>query len=228
MFFAVDIDGVLARDITGYATYLNRYFQLGIEQSVIESLTDYAQFIKLEAVRSFVRGNESRATEFNHVAKEAQYAPLVQQMRVPIDGAVEAVHHIAELYHFRYVTCRYASTLDVTQDWLERHGFPRPRDVSCCAEGIHQKYLVAYQMAEADEPLVFIDDLASALMTSFAALIKYHYQDAKVLRKRCTLLAFGHTSAPEWPFNKPLYPVWPLLNWSQFEDLIGVSKRILA
>jgi uncharacterized HAD superfamily protein len=30
MFFAVDIDGVLACDTIGYATYLNRYFQLGI------------------------------------------------------------------------------------------------------------------------------------------------------------------------------------------------------
>ena len=54
MFFAVDIDGVLARDRIGYATYLNRYFQLGIADSVIECLTDYAQFIKLEEVRSFV------------------------------------------------------------------------------------------------------------------------------------------------------------------------------
>jgi hypothetical protein len=75
MFFAVDIDEVLARDVTGYATYLNRYFQLGVEQSVIEGLSGYAQFIELEAVRSFVRGNESRAAEFNRVAKEAQYAP---------------------------------------------------------------------------------------------------------------------------------------------------------
>lgn len=228
MFFAVDIDGVLARDITGYATYLNRYFQLGIEQSVIESLSGYAQFIELEAVRSFVRGNESRATEFNRVAKEAQYAPLVQQMRVPIDGAVEAVRHIAEQYRLRYVTCRYSSTLEVTQNWLERYGFPTPESVSCCEEGIHQKYLVAYQMANADEPLVFIDDLATALMTSFAALIKYHYQDAKALRKRCALLAFGHSQAPEWPLNKPMYPVWPLPDWSEFDQLIGAGERIFA
>src|SRR5262249_16723831 len=132
MFFAIDIDGVLARDTIGYATYLNRHFQLSVEQSVIDGLTGYAQFIELEAVRSFVRGNEDRATEFNRVAKEAQYVPLVQQMKVPIDGAVEAVHYIAEQYPFKYITCRHTSTLDVTQNWLERYGFPCPENVSCC------------------------------------------------------------------------------------------------
>ena len=61
-----------------------------------------------------------------------------------------------------------------------------------------------------------------------ATLIKYHYQDAKVLRRRCALLAFGPTYAPEWPFHKPLYPVWPLPDWSQFENLIGAGERMLA
>lgn len=45
MFFAVDIDGVPARDTIGYATYLNCYFQLGIADAVIEDLADYARFI---------------------------------------------------------------------------------------------------------------------------------------------------------------------------------------
>lgn len=226
MFFAVDIDGVLARDTTGYATYMNRYFHLGIEQSLIDSLTSYAQFIELEAVRSFVRGNESRATEFNSVAKDAQYAPLVQQMRVPINGAVEAVQHIAQFYSFRYVTCRKLSTLPVTQEWLDRYGFPTPENVSCYEQGIHQKYLEAYHFAAADEPLIFIDDLARVFMMSFAALIKHHYQEAKAIRRRCTLLAFDHAEAPQWPFNKPMYPVWPLLDWGQFRNLVGVGEPL--
>ncbi len=183
MFFAVDIDGVLARDTIGYATSLNRYFQLGIADSVIEGLADYAQFITLEEVRSFVRGNEALAAEFNRVAKEAQYTELVQQLRVPVDGARVAMQEIAARYPFRY------------------------------AEG---------------EPLIFIDDLAETLMKSFAALIKYHYQDAKAIRKRCGLLAFGHSEAPVWPFSKPMYSVWPLPNWGEFGSLIGVGESILV
>lgn len=226
MFFAVDIDGVLARDTIGYATYLNRYFRLGIADSVIKGLADYSQFIMLEEVRSFVRGNETLAAEFNRVAKEAQYAELVQQLRVPVDGALTAMQEIAGRYPFRYVTCRYESTMPVTQAWLACHGFPDPNNVSCCEKGIHQKYLVAYHSAEAHEPLIFIDDLAEALMKSFAALIKYHYQDAKAIRKRCSLLAFGHSKAPDWPFPTPMYDVWPLPNWGKFGSLIGVGERI--
>jgi len=228
MFFAVDIDGVLARDTIGYATYLNRYFQLGIADSVVEGLTDYTQFIALEEVRSFVRGNEALAAEFNRVAKEAQYAELVQQLRVPVDGALAAMQEIAGRYPFRYVTCRYEATLHVTQAWLARYGFPDPENVSCCEKGIHQKYLVAYQKASESEPLIFIDDLAETFMKSFATLIKYHYQDAKAIWKRCGLLAFGHSEAPAWPFSKPMYSVWPLPNWGAFDSLIGIGERILA
>ncbi len=228
MFFAVDIDGVLARDTIGYATSLNRYFQLGIADSVIEGLADYAQFITLEEVRSFVRGNEALAAEFNRVAKEAQYTELVQQLRVPVDGARVAMQEIAARYPFRYVTCRYEATMQVTQAWLARYGFPDPENVSCCEQGIHQKYLVAYRSAAEGEPLIFIDDLAETLMKSFAALIKYHYQDAKAIRKRCGLLAFGHSEAPVWPFSKPMYSVWPLPNWGEFGSLIGVGESILV
>ncbi len=228
MFLAVDIDGVLARDRNGYATYLNRYFQLGIADSVIEGLDDYAHFIQLEEVRSFVRGNEALAAEFNRVAKEAQYAELVQKLRVPIDGALAAMQEIARRYPFRYVTCRNAATMQTTQEWLARYGFPEPENVSCCEEGIHQKYLVAYRFADMSEPLVFIDDLAEPFMKSFATLIKYHYQDAKAIWKRCGLLAFGHSEAPTWPFSKPMYSVWPLPNWAAFESLIGTGERLLA
>ena len=83
-------------------------------------------------------------------------------------------------------------------------------------------------MAADEEPLVFIDDLASALMTSFAALVKYHYQEAKAIRKRCGLLAFGHTEAPAWPFGKPMYPVWPFPDWSALDQLIGIGERLIA
>jgi len=219
MFFAVDIDGVLARDRVGYATYLNRYFQLGIADAVIEGLADYAQFIQLEEVRSFVRGNEALAAEFNRVAKEAQYAEQVQQLRVPVDGAVAAMQEIARSYPFRYVTCRYEATMQVTREWLACYGFPNPEDVSCCEEGMHQKYLVAHHFASTDDPLIFIDDLAEMFMKSFATLIKYHYQDAKAIWKRCGLLAFGHSEAPAWPFSKPMYSVWPLPNWGAFDSL---------
>lgn len=226
MFFAIDIDGVLARDTIGYATYLNRYFQLGIADSVIESLADYAQFIALKEVRSFVRGNEALATEFNRVAKEAQYEALVQQLRVPVDGALAGMRDIAERYPFRYVTCRSEATMHVTQEWLARYDFPEPKNVSYCEEGMYQKYLVAYRSAAANEPLIFIDDLAEALMKSFVALIKSHYHDAKAIRKRCGLLAFGHSEAPAWPFRTPIYAVWPLPNWGEFGSLIGAEERL--
>lgn len=216
---------VLARDTIGHATYLNRYFQLRIADAVIEGLADYTQFIALEQMRTFVQRNKALATEFNRVAKEAKYTELVQHLRVPVASALTAMQEIAKRYPFRYVTCRYEATMQITRTWLARYGFPDSENVSCCEKGMYQKYLVAHQRTCEDKPLVFINDLAETFMKSFAPLVKYHYQETKAIRKCCGLLAFGHSQAPAWPFRQSMYAVSPLLNWAAFERLIGAGKR---
>jgi len=58
MFFAIDIDGVLAQDTNGYARYLNSYFSLGLANEVIDQIGSYLEFTQLPVVKKYAAQSE--------------------------------------------------------------------------------------------------------------------------------------------------------------------------
>jgi len=227
MFFAVDIDGVLARDTNGYARYLNNYFSLGITDEKIGQLQNYQEFTKLLEVKAYIRQSEETCAQFNTVAREAQYLSEIQHAKIPMPGSREAMEVIAKHYPFYYVTCRKSVTSATTHAWLTRNGFPSPDRVHYCERGIYEKYVIAHRLAEPGESILLIDDLALKLMKSFATVIKLDRTLASDLIRRVGLLAFGHADAPVWPFPRRPFHVEPLPDWEHFYELIG-TKRLSA
>lgn len=225
MFFAIDIDGVLAQDTNGYARYLNSYFSLGLANEVIDQIGSYLEFTQLPVVKKYAAQSEDACKRINEVAKQAQYLAEIQEQKVPVPGSLSSMQEIAKRYPFCYVTARKSETIEITQQWLARYGFPDPSHVFCCDQGIYQKYLYAHQLAES-EPIVMIDDLALRMMKAFATVIKYQYAIAKAIRPKLALYAFGHEQSPVWPFKVAPFPVWPLPNWQQFDTLIGVEQTL--
>ncbi len=224
MFFTIDIDVVLARDMNGYARYLNTYFSLGIAEEVINQMGNYLEFTQLPQVKQYAAQSDDACKQINEVAKQAQYSAEVQAQKVPVPGALSSIQELSERYPFCYVTARKSETIKVTQQWLASYGFPNPSQVYCCDQGIYQKYLYAYELAGSD-PIIMIDDLALRVMKSFATVVKYHYAIAKALRPKLALYAFGHETSPAWPFKVEPFPVWPLPNWQHFDTLIGTERQ---
>jgi hypothetical protein len=152
----------------------------------------------------------------------AQHDAEIQRASHPLPGAVEGVTALSTYGRIIYVTCRYATSRELSQEWLAQYSFPNPEQVFTC-ERFHHKFVEAQKNALTDEPIVLIDDHAEDIVKTFRKLVKEYYQVAKSVYGRFGLVAFGTDKTPTAP-NQLRIPMLALPSWEkeEIQQLIGI------
>lgn len=221
MLYAVDVDGTIAIGGNWYARWLASAAKINIPEADLASIQYGVEFWDLPQVQALT--HEQRAALRKHAHEHHKDADH-HINAVPIPGAVEALHMLAQSGGVIYTTCRKRSHRKLTSEWLERYGFPSPEQVHCCPR-YHVKFLEAQHVAEPKEPIVLIDDLAREMVLSFRALAIHDRSKVLGLIKRITIVAIGCEEPPTFPFKVP-FPVLALPSW-RLEDLenLGVEPE---
>ena len=224
MLFAIDIDGTIAGTDHGreYAQYLNRVLGIGMSEERVTAFSSYREFALSDEVQAFGAISEENQDRYMAALELAQHDEEVQRASLPLPGAVEGVTALSTYGRVIYVTCRYASSRELSQEWLARYGFPNPEQVFTC-ERFHHKYVEAHKNAFTDEPIVLIDDHAEDIVKTFRKLVKEYYQIAKSVYGRFGLVAFGTDKAPTVA-NQLRIPVLALPSWEkeEIQQFIGI------
>lgn len=209
MLFAVDIDNTIARDIKNAA--LRAYLLRALDMPSDE-----------QSLRDWMRVPENKA-RFEQARADSEKIPEVMSALLPIPGALDGVRQLAALGTVMYVTCRVPALHDLTLDWLTTHGFPTPENMRLCAL-YSEKYLHAYQMASAGEPIILIDDSAEKVVRAFQTIARNDPATAMNLIPRLSVVAFNPREAT-WRMQPPAFPVLILKSWDQehLEKLLRVA-----
>jgi uncharacterized HAD superfamily protein len=224
MLFAIDIDGTIAGTDHGreYVQYLNRVLGMGMSEEKIAAFASYREFALSAEVQAFGALSQENQDRYMAALEDAQYDAGVQRASLPLPHAVEGIMALSTYGRIIYVTCRYESSRDLSQEWLAQYGFPNPEQVFTC-ERFHHKYVEAQKHAFADEPIILIDDHAEDVLKTFRRLVKEYYHIAKSVYGRFGLVAFGTDKAPAVP-NQLRIPMLALPSWGkeEIQQLIGV------
>ena len=190
MLFAVDIDGTIAkgdRTFVPNAQFLNQVAGLGLPDTFFADDVDqdaYATAVTASGVPKEIR---------EYARGFTQHDPILQKRCIPISGAVEAMHQLAALGKLIYVTIRLPYSETLTCDWLARFGFPNSQECYSCSH-YYYKIRRAYEEADADEPIVLIDDLASRIAWTIALAERAEPDIVRSLWHRLSLVPFGTRS----------------------------------
>ena len=224
MLFAIDIDGTIAGTDHGreYAHYLNRILGIGMSEERVTAFSSYREFALSAEVQAFGAVSQENQDRYMEALELAQHDTEVQRASLPLPSAVEGVTALSTYGRVIYVTCRYASSRELSQEWLAQYGFPNPEQVFTC-ERFHHKYVKAQKNAATDEPIVLIDDHAEDIVKTFRKLVKEYYQVAKSVYGRLGLVAFGTDKAPTAP-NQLRIPMLALPSWEkdEIQQFIGI------
>ena len=224
MLFAIDIDGTIAGTDHGreYAHYLNRVLGIGLSAEKVAAFASYREFALSAEIQAFGAVSQENQDRYMEALELAQHDAEVQRASLPLPGAVEGVKALSTYGRVIYVTCRYASSRELSQEWLGRYGFPSPERVFTC-ERFHHKYVEAQKNAAADEPIVLIDDHAEDIVKTFRRLVKEYYQVAKSVYGRFGLVAFGSGKPPTVPHQLRI-PMLALPSWEkeEIQQLMGI------
>src|SRR5215472_12851343 len=154
MLFAIDIDGTIAGTDHGreYAQYLNRVLDIGMSEAKVAAFSSYREFAFSAEVQAFGAVSQENQDRYMEALELAQHDVEVQRASLPLPSAVEGVTALSTYGRVIYVTCRYASSRELSQQWLARYGFPNPEQVFTC-ERFHHKFVEAQRNAFIDEPI---------------------------------------------------------------------------
>lgn len=187
MLFAVDIDGTVAKGdgkLAPYAQFLNQVVGFGLPDTFFTDDMDqdtYEAAVKASGVTKELL-EQARALK--------QYDPILQTRSVPIEGAVSAMHQLANIGKLIYVTVRMSFSEALTRSWLDRWEFPSSQECYCCAN-LYYKIRRAYEEANENEPIILIDDLASRLASTMVLVQRVEPDMARSLWHRLALVPFG-------------------------------------
>src|SRR5258708_38513588 len=121
MVIAMDIDGTIAAGGQWFARLLARTFDLPIPEEVLADMQYSAQFWARPEVQAL---SPEQRLAMREVAHTHQHDPEAQRNAVPVSGAVQALHTLAQCNTIIYTTCRRAESREVTQEWLGRYELP--------------------------------------------------------------------------------------------------------
>lgn len=164
-------------------------------------------------VESWLAESDANQARYKEVERASQDDPELQAAKVPIMGAVEAMQQLARVGRLIYISLRNPATLDVTRDWLARHGFPSAEHTFCCGEFCHLKYMRAYEYAAPDERIILIDDYAREMMRCFRKLGQVELSIARSLLPRLSFVAYGAVPVDPIPEKLERFPVARILTW---------------
>lgn len=188
MLFAVDIDGTIAKGdgkLPPYAQFLNQTVGFGLPESFFTD--DMNQDVYSAAIKA-----SGVTKEMLEQARELkQFDPALQERALPLPGAVEAMHQLADEGKLIYVTVRLPFSEGLTRRWLASHGFPNSSNCYSCAN-LYYKIRQAYEEADSEEPILLIDDLASRVAWTMALAERAEPDVARSLWHRLFLVPFGN------------------------------------
>lgn len=185
----VDIDRTLFCDTNQAAAMIARRCGIKLTKQEIALITCLGDFQAHPKVRQYVQQSKEHLRYIKRVNGEVlESRELIEQMP-PIPGAVEAMQQLARECRIVYVTCRTPDLMPLTTQRLREYGFPSPDAVYSCAF-YHHKYLHAFEVADADEGIVIIDDMAQEVVESFPDLIKEYRHVAESIVSRLAVVQF--------------------------------------
>src|SRR5436190_15474861 len=187
MLFAIDIDGTIAKGdakLAPYAQFLNQMVGFGLPDSF------FADDMDQDAYSAAVKASGVTKEILEQARELKQFDPTSQERSVPIPGAVEAMHQLADRGKLIYITVRMPFSEALTRSWLARTGFPNSQECHCCAN-LYYKIRRAYEVANEHEPIVLIDDLASRVAWTMALAKRAEPDIARSLWHRLFLVPFG-------------------------------------
>ncbi len=198
MLFAVDIDGTIAKGdgkLAPYAQFLNQMAGFGLPDSFFTDDMDK------DAYSAAVKDSGVTKEILEQARELKQFDPALQERSVPIPGAVEAMHQLANVGKLIYTTVRMSFSETLTRSWLARSGFPNSAECYCCSN-LYYKIRRAYEEANDDEPIVLIDDLAYRVAWTMALAQRAEPDMARSLWRRLSLVPFG--TRPDIPLARHL------------------------
>ena len=155
---------------------------------------EYSQQYTLKGsseVQAWLAQSEQHQKRYAEVLYASQFDPDIQKAKVPIAGAIEAMHQIALLGKIIYVTLRKPYSEQLTREWLAWYGFPSPDQAYCC-QHFEFKYLEAYHHLQECESLTMVDDNIRGLIGRFPTLAREHTDVAHSLLRRISFVLIGN------------------------------------
>lgn len=198
MLFAVDIDGTIARgdgQLSPYAQFLNQTAGFGLPD------TFFADDMDKDAYAAAVKASGVTKEILEQARELKQFDTTLQERCLPIPGAVEAMHQLANMGKLIYITVRMSFSETSTRSWLARIGFPNSTKCFCCSN-LYYKIRRAYEEADTYEPIVLIDDLASRVAWTMALCQRAEPDVARSLWHRLAFVPFG--TRPDVPLARHL------------------------
>jgi hypothetical protein len=200
-------------------SYMNRELGLGISASrlaelrccsqvpnaELQTLMTYSQEVRAEyeaysqqytfkgstEVQAWLAQSELHKKRYDEVLYASQFDPDIQKVKVPMPGAIQAMHRLALLGKIIYLTLRKPYSEQLTREWLASYGFPSPDQAYCC-EHFEFKYLKAHHHLQEGEPLTMIDDNIRSLIGRFPTLARIHTDVAHSLLRRISFVLIGN------------------------------------
>jgi hypothetical protein len=142
-------------------------------------------------VQAWLAQSEQHKKRYEEVLYASQFDPDIQKAKVPMPGAIQAMHQLALLGKIIYVTLRKPYSEQLTREWLEWYGFPSPDQTYCC-EHFEFKYLQAHHHLQEDEVLTMVDDNIRGLIGRFPTLARTHADVARSLLRRISFVLIGN------------------------------------
>ena len=126
MLFAIDIDGTIAGTVSRAPVCrlaVIAILGIGLSAEKVAAFASYREFALSAEITSLWEPQENQDRDMQ-VLELAQHDAEVQRASLPLPCAVEGVKASSTYGRVIYVTCRYASSRELSQEWLGRKGFP--------------------------------------------------------------------------------------------------------
>lgn len=216
MVFAIDLTTIATTENSGgYARFLNREFELGIEEADLARADTFRDFASLPQARRFFERAKCEPALSQQIEEIIDGVdplhPIMLQALLPRAGAVAGVRSLADDQPIIYVTRRPHSCAQITQAWLQQHGFPACDSIYYC-QNEAEKWLHALHEATENEAMVLIDCQVAGLIAGYRQFCQSLPDQARRLQGRSALFAFGWTQFP--PSVSPPFPLYPCPDWS--------------
>lgn len=163
-------------------------------QEVRSEYEEYSKQYTLKGsteVQAWLAQSEQHKKRFEEALYASQFDPDIQKVKVPMPGAIQAMHKLALLGKIIYLTLRKPYSEQLTREWLALYDFPSPDQAYCC-EHFEFKYLKAHNYLQEGEPLIMIDDNIRSLIGRFPTLARIHTDVAHSLLRRISFVLIGN------------------------------------
>lgn len=133
----VDIDNTIAGGFP-FGRFYNTYWSLGLDSGLLDTLGDDV-FFSLPCVAPYLSDEE----ELRWARYYASIDVASIGRRTPIHGSQAVLRGLAQRYRIKYISLRWAidrnfahlperqaEIYQATVDWLRRHGYPNPSEVT--------------------------------------------------------------------------------------------------